>query len=458
MNTFRIQIASRIKYFLIYKNIKQIPTKNQWHYYSPYKLLRIGVGIAGLAMIMNEKNKTLNASLISPSTDNLKTRSVPSVTDILTESPTPYILNYQGPNCEIVDKNANLLNYPPIKKYVTNHNFQITIGDLHANALKALYFLIAEDVLVLSEKDYYEMRTICNKTVDDLVQNDLERFKELLNKAKCKPSKLIRFLGDELADRGKNDYFILLIFDKLRQEHINYEILFSNHGREFVSVYEQGLANHTSYMEEDWANCASSLTNLRKLIIKKMVSIEEIDRLVKEAYQPALKILSYTINTLKEDLQVGNSEPKRSLTIYSHAPIGINTMKGLGKELNVPFIDETPEKLGQTIDHYNRIFSKTVCQNKVGETFGAQLKKQENDKIPIEKSMRRCIWARGIQDYDVPVSAHKGYGLFFLHGHDGGGKVHQEYKENVTNLDNSFGKGDKGNEKPYSIACNFVKD
>jgi len=342
---------------------------------------------------------------------------------------------------EIVTENMDLSAYPFDK------NSQITVGDLHANGQKFMMLLIKSNALIISEHDYYLFNAIYHKSIDELVAEDLDTFKSILTRAKVfevRKDMLIRLGGDEFCDRGNNDYFVLKILEKIGIEHLPSEILFSNHGWEFIKVYEQGIMDHKSYLET--TGYGKSLTNLRKLIEKKLVTEEEVMEIIKNYYQPNLKVISYSLD-----------ESQNILTIYSHAPIGINTIKKLAENFKIEYADVTPYELSKTIDQINAKFSKAVMQNKVMETFGTDLKTHMGNLISLNYPLSRTIFSRGYHEFDLPEKELNGFKLHWVHCHDGEGEVEREFTDFVTNLDNLSGKGETNVKSKFSFLFSHDK-
>src|ERR1700737_2931763 len=106
----------------------------------------------------------------------------------------------------------------------------IVAGDLHANALKLILLLSAYNIVSLSEKQKNELKSAYIK--NDTAQFQLTLY-DLKFQKKCQ--RKIIFLGDLLADRGKNDWFVLCILQKMAENLINYEIIYSNHDAQFIN-------------------------------------------------------------------------------------------------------------------------------------------------------------------------------------------------------------------------------
>ncbi len=392
----------------------------------------------------------------------------------------------RGNSIELIDENADLSKYPAASEYPFDKNCQLTIGDLHGNALKLLYFLLRQNVIVSNQKDYLKFAEIYHKNTDDLTKTDIDEFKAILERVQWKKAPtgaMVRLIGDELCDRGSNDYFTLKILEKLYDNHIPFEIIVSNHGFEFIHVYEKGLINNESYMEK--GGFGGSLTNLRKLVKKELVTMDEIDSLLKKAYQPSLKIVSYTHQThpvlFQKAIRLSSSifnaifcddiakpiddwMPKEKITIYTHAPVGLKTVKTLAEHdrFGIKYCDDSVEDLMTTIDKINEKFNLFVQKNEVSVTFSPDVKVGRDitgdvTNISFEYPMKRCLWSRGHQDKDLPVRKQGLFEVYYAHGHDGAGKIDARFMDYITNLDNQLGKGPENAKKKYSILYTHEK-
>ena len=333
----------------------------------------------------------------------------------------------------IKEANVDLLQYPASNERRQHppemKNVEVTIGDLHGNALKLLYFLIKENILDLSEKGYKDIIEIYQKNAHELTEKDLKLFTETLASAKLLNPAKIRLIGDELADRGSNDYFTLKILEKLSQEKADIRILLSNHGGEFLRAYEN---NFDSFMANVGPGQARSLQTLGVLVDKGLVGKEEIKNIVKTHYKPTFKLIDYSLNQDNE------------ISIYTHAPVGLNTIRAAAKFLNVVYNDSSSENLAKTIDRINAAAANEpkIFERSQYDTYG-----QSSEIAELTHPLVRLMWTRRSGDFHAELnnsidpmdSQINNYKLRFVHGHDGHGvSINPEY---ITNLDNTLGKG-----------------
>ncbi len=354
-----------------------------------------------------------------------------------------------------ITEQVNLLEYPQ-SPHILKPGEELTIGDLHGNSLKFMFFLIKEGILTLKnrEKDYEEIKRIYEK--NDLTKADLEQFQDILSEAEFNEAASktkIKLIGDEVADRGKNDYFTLLILDKLREKKVPIEIIFSNHGAEFVSFYEIGNCTGDFPTHINTMQARSLNLGLLGLIDKGLVSTEDIQKLIDDSYKPNLKLLSYSID---------QTTKPNTIILYSHAPIGLETVEGLAIEFGVTYDQSSLENLAKTINAINSKFAELVANNRVIERLEEEkIEEEVVVNAPIAAGITRAIWNRvNYQDSCSRVkikrpsmlkSDDQEFIINYVHGHDGVGSVADEEQDFVTNLDNNLGKGGNYNSGEYVV-------
>lgn len=301
----------------------------------------------------------------------------------------------------------------------------VTVGDLHANAIKFLFSLCYHGIIEISEKHYATLVNIYLDVYHKPKQKH-KKFKEIMSSIKIlNRSFPIRLIGDELCDRGKNDYFILLLLMKLFVEGANIEILLSNHGFDFLRAFENLVINNNRFDNFIISPTqTTSLSSLQRLIDTKEVKLTEIIEIVKTAYIPSLKLISYTLD------EVGNR-----ITIRSHALIDLNNINMLADKYNIIFKDETLRDLANTIDLINIAFQEDLASgtftNKVNI---ADLKNAlaNNSSDPI----LNLIWNREHLNL-MRDEQYKSYLISYVHGHSYD-NTFADLK--IFNLENDLGK------------------
>ena len=245
----------------------------------------------------------------------------------------------------------------PIDSDTTYH---VTLGDLHANAIYLIYFLIKEGAISgISNAQYNELFEIYKKNVDNISDIDIKKFNEIINKSEVNPQVIPILIGDLLADRGQNDYWVIVILRHLLTNNPQTRIVFSNHDAEFVMRYENVLQKKDIVFfagaETDdnvfgnaiavFNDQARSINNMYILLKAELIDINEINSFMK-IYKQSVKIIDYTTNQDDPD----------TIILYSHAPAGLKTIKSLAELMNIQYNDETIQTLTKTIDDINEKF------------------------------------------------------------------------------------------------------
>ncbi|MDX1837201.1 hypothetical protein DIZ81_06895 [Legionella taurinensis] len=368
----------------------------------------------------------------------------------------------------VKEKDVNLEEYPfsseADEKERIKEDISLTIGDLHGNSLKLFWILVKQNALKLNPidgrtpKQLYERFVAIYKTpADQLTKADLEEFNRILDGASLNRLAMLRLIGDELADRGQNDYFTLKILKRLGDAGVRTEILLSNHSAEFLDNHHRGSLKKPEDLLGD--ENARSMHNLGTLLERGLVDSEEITSIVKDHYLPALKAISYSIdNTV---------QPPR-LTLYTHAPVGIETIRSLADLYGIPYDDSSIDRLCRTIDQINERVHQDLSEHSVHDHHRGFLEEWTmglgSIAIPHDLPLLRLMWNRGDVDkqmaekpgeqqslygIELPMQQN-GYQLALVHGHDGPSKKifsddkevtdETSYLPNMYNTDNDLGK------------------
>jgi len=326
---------------------------------------------------------------------------------------------------KIIEELVDIDFHPPLIPIAATN---ITIGDLHSNTIKLLFFLVRQGICAISDKDYQRLVEIYKTSPHFLTKELLNEFNTITEGIEVLDRKtLVRLIGDELADRGSNDYFILKILQKLHKERVNIEILLSNHGAEFVEAYECFVERDNTFQASMMDTFTRSLKNLALIIKRGLISANEIIDIANTCYKPALKLISYSLD---------RTAP--GITIYSHAGIGLQSIRLLANKFNVTYHDNTHEELAQTIDNINQCFSTYVQNDHVHELYSySQMLAgfEGNLALNNETAVEFVLWNRSYLGLERP-GKQKGYSLSFVHGHDS----REETDGNIYNLDGKLGK------------------
>ena len=301
-------------------------------------------------------------------------------------------------NQSIISKEVNIYVFP--EKDESNPSPPgsiVTIGDLHANAIKFMYMLIERGVVTgVSKDDYEKLVTLYKaysskahtltkgidnkyKTLVEFHKNNflkyLNEFKAIIDKIQVNTDLSVRLIGDELADRGANDIFVLWILDKLHKSNLKLDILISNHGSAvFNTGYDADCCLENIGRVRDYC---TSLENLNTLIKAHIVDISDVQEIVRTAYEPKVKALAYAISSNGEEI-----------SIFSHAPVSVHIIQGVAQQLAVEYSDKTTLDLAFTIDRINVAFQKKLKEKQLSTLIKFDERKQPSS--PISK----IIWNR----------------------------------------------------------------
>lgn len=280
------------------------------------------------------------------------------------------------------------------------------------------------------------------------IQQQLAEFDQLINTADIQNKAVqIRLIGDELADRGVSDIFILSIYRMLKEKGGNISTLLSNHGVEFLVAYNKAKSakDETSVSEHYTSDPlgpdqARSLYAIRDYISLGILTQQKIEKLTDTSgYLSSLKIIDYALM------------PNGSISLYSHAPVDVALIRSLANYLHVPFEDLSPIHLAKTIDAINTAFQDQLIK---GNDLSELLERPEdlNNLTEIDKEENPIIFALWNRNYDIIYRepTHNNYSINYNHGHDPRG----ENNPYTFNLDNTLGKKLGDNQGTYTTETN----
>lgn len=316
----------------------------------------------------------------------------------------------------------------------TKEATNITIGDLHANFVKLLFFLKHEGICDVADDIYKRLLELYFISPQVISVTELDEFCTLLEDITIiNTNTLVRLIGDELADRGNQDYFILKLLRHFIKQGVHFEILLSNHGLEFIEAYESFDEDELFVpksgmflLYDDLLN--HSMNGLERLLERELISPIEVLRLIELYYKPSLKLISYTLDPHTP-----------GIILYAHAPIGLEIIRGLAFRFEVPYEDHTLLHLAKTLDQINQAFDVYVKQNKIHELY------HEDD---FSNYIYAITWNR---DYDILERPEQvnGYRIEYVHGHDS--RDPQQMEPHIHNLDNLLGKSIRHMQGDYEI-------
>ncbi|NKB46712.1 MAG: hypothetical protein GKR77_02900 [Legionellales bacterium] len=332
---------------------------------------------------------------------------------------------------ETILKQPSIYEYPKDIHHLLPPN-SITLGDAHGNTCKILYLLIQQGILTMEEIDYkifvwiYSKRSywqpIPSSIEDDLNTADLHNLQTVIAAIQLTPAAAgikVRLIGDELSDRGNNDYFTILLLKHLIDLGIDIEFMMSNHGAEFL--YHYYFKRHSKTFKSSFNYSQQALI---RLIKKHRVTQDDIDRFITQYYLPRLVSISYSV-----DLST------KSITLYSHAPISLALIEESATFLAIQYDDTTILALCHTIDQINLAVKQQL------KTF------IKNVRTNLSKDYPLYFF---IENREVYTYQHH-YSIETVFGHIGPGAIKDEKEDGIFNLDNYCGHPDAEQQYPDTL-------
>jgi len=251
------------------------------------------------------------------------------------------------PESQLIEINVDLRKYPEVTNENQSFN-HLAFGDLHGNTIKLIHLLIMHGVLELGKgkDDYDKLIELYDKAGkyknnafpkgpsthfkvgSNLTRSDIEQFSLIVKRMKFNNKHSISFIGDELADRGFNDYFTLMIFNEMKLKGVDYEVMLSNHGAVFLK-WCQSFLNNSPYTDDDLkmlqSNQQDSLIRLNNILFLLDNNEQKyLKKIIKEVYLPSLKIVS-CVYDYDEQLIIN----------FTHAPTNYKILERIAIDLEL---------------------------------------------------------------------------------------------------------------------------
>lgn len=333
---------------------------------------------------------------------------------------------------------------PPSPKGNSDKDCELTIGDLHSNALLFIYFLQQHKIMSLTDEQYAELvknyvaleQAKETQLSDEDIILKTKAIIKIIEEASIINKPKLRLIGDEMADRGVNDLFILLLLKKLYENHVPYKILLSNHGLCFISLF---LGWCKQSKQNNWMMNPSQMTSfdaLKSSVDLKICEFKQIEQWVLNFYFPFIQVIDYSL-----------CPQSQRLTLYSHAAIGYNDLISLAFYTKTPFRADNMLELAQTLEHIEHQFKKNifpqVCDLLLNIT---DIDDSDAASSYFSKFMNSIIWKIcWNRDYSFimlhrPASLNSFF-MRYVHGHD------HEISNNThcISLDGYLGKSSQDN-------------
>lgn len=258
-----------------------------------------------------------------------------------------------------------------------------TLSDTHGQLFTILHFLVNRGVMDITPEDYQTLAEIYNRhatlldkleiantskggtlhritTLKQQILKDFEQFESILSKSTFNTEVLTRFMGDGLSSEVGNDWFTLLLFKILHEKKAKYEILESDNSHDFKQAFvEARTTNNSKKCAAHYRNNSRFITddshresslNMARLIELGVLKQTEITEVVRSAYLPYSKLVSYSV--------VGDK-----VYLYLHAPSALETIRSLANTFRVTYAGTTIKEFIQTIDAINQKYQFLMKNN-----------------------------------------------------------------------------------------------
>ncbi len=329
----------------------------------------------------------------------------------------------------------------------------VTVGDMHGNTLKLLNFLLRYNVITMNKEAFDSFVSPYRFGRSDSAPEAV--------KMQCDPNQAFRLIGDELCDRGKNDYITISLLQHLHEKHNNFSILCSNHGFEFMRYACASKATDPKISSDSFNN------------YKAYCKLIEIDprtyakSFCNDVYFKYLKLVDY-------EMVEGDH------VIYAHAPVSIAMLLGVAEILGVDnfssyckksdtsFLDNGHLNLATEINSFSQLpklieaintefllfvrgekqineqdIFTMITGSKGSDHRQASVRRRQDkkstlspDTISRDNVLELILWNGDFSIYEHPNALPAN--VRFVHGHT---KTPKAFKsDKVLNLDTSVGK------------------
>jgi len=351
---------------------------------------------------------------------------------------------------------VNIQYYP---SYILENLREVTLGDTHGNALKLLFCLIATGLIELDFFVYDEFVKLYQKeekerAISVLTAEDLSTLDNIFKKISVKdPTKALRLVGDEVADRGANDVFNLALFERLHAINLPFEIIYSDHGMDFLLMLDGEksiISPPYNYSGRRFFN----MLNVQQKEEKEDVKTTIIEGL-KRYYFPHLKLFSYSVT---------RTDCPANIVLFFHTTCDATAIKKLAAYFGTEYNDDSAVQLALSIDKINQAYADVLQDDTKRKAFlklylegNEQSHLRNNHKVydgsHVGLLLHDLAWQRYKNPNHLPQVKQlpgRDYSIFYEHGHTCFLSGFSSQRDHVINLDhdNELGKShclNKGN-------------
>jgi len=343
-----------------------------------------------------------------------------------------------------IAKKVNIFEYPT---EVDRHhpNDEITVGDMHGDFVKDVYYGLRNGVISLrngvtslAAEDYARLVEIYRKGSGQFTVQELASVEQILDGCKKELPLLYRTIGDTKGDRGESDLLMEMFDNKKDQLQVNYRNLFSNHDLEYIYWYENEYDRpHDPYIYGAFTRSLDNYDAFVKAQEKnpEPAHLERIKQLNEQRasfYKAHLYLTDYTLNP-----------DQQSATFYTHAVTGLDILQMNAANLlpdqynqytkeDDSFTQKSAPELARVIDEVNAEFQTQVMQNNIHYLCptGSKQKLYVLDENKENSLLFTAANRSFAEQFVCPPQ------FTFVHGHY---KIVDPMPSNVYCLDNNLG-------------------
>ncbi len=317
------------------------------------------------------------------------------------------------------------LEQAPLEPFRARRDGQYTKGDLHGNFINAVHFMVQEGVMVLPsypepisfatvelypdlvgspdkwfKSTYDELYYLYSLPTEDLTRAHIDRLQEIINHAELNPAACLRFIGDELADRGKNDYFMLVLMEKvIDSQDVPFISLASNHSMGFVGdilrVNPRFRSGDVSHHQ------AGSITAVEQLLERDAISSRRVRQLA-EKYLSSVRLFDYSLGV------------DNQISVYTHAPTGPNSILVAADYYGIDYqLPLSTADLARVIDDINKKFQLDLQSGHFYEVFRQQAENYQEYSEDFFRDLPELV-AQFYEDKELPVPCDQRHILYHL--------------------------------------------
>ncbi len=221
------------------------------------------------------------------------------------------VLNY-------IEQQVDIHSFPSVHEMLCGKpGDEIVMGDLHANTIKLVYFLIRHGVMLgMTAEKYTAIVNICSKKAIDLTKEDLIAFNWILYQLNYNKTVTVSLIGDDLADRTDScDVLTMFVIKALRQNQVPTKIHLSNHTSQMIEACELKTGFHSALLVD---RDRVSMLGVHKIIENELMTQEEVIDLYNQFYKKSLRVNSCLLDMSSDGVPI--------VYMLNHAGIDLNTV------------------------------------------------------------------------------------------------------------------------------------